>query len=86
MFKKYKFAINGIIVASVGIFLFGIYQIVYLQWAHSTFENYFVFRGCEQLLERTNDYGTCRVTGGKIIKIVKFNNKWYLDGDLPGIW
>jgi len=62
---------------------FGISQWLYLRKAHSTFENYYAFRGCVQLLEKTDDYGTCVTNSGQTIKIVKYQNKWYLDGDLP---
>lgn len=65
------------------IFIFGISQVLYLRKAHSTFENYYAFRGCVQLLEKTLDYGTCKLKNGQTIKIVKFDNRWFLDGDLP---
>lgn len=55
----------------------------YLRKAHSTFEDYFKFRGCVELIEKTDTYGICRLDSGKTIKIVKFENRWYLDGDLP---
>ena len=54
-----------------------------LQKAHSSFENYYAFRGCKQLIGKTADAGYCRTAAGQTIKIVKFQNKWYLDGDLP---
>lgn len=54
-----------------------------LRKAHSTFENYYAFRGCKQLLEKKADYGICKTENNQTIKIVKFNDKWYLDGDLP---
>ncbi len=76
----------GIIIISAAVILalvFGINQWLYLRKAHSTFENYYAFRGCAQLLEKTSDYGTCKLPSGETIKIVKFQNKWYLDGDLP---
>jgi len=65
---------------------FCIYWIGYLQIAHSTFENYYAFRGCVQLIEKTDTYGMCKLSSGQTIKLVKFKNKWYLDGDLsyPG--
>lgn len=76
--------ITAVIIATVAIIIaFGIYQILFLRKAHSSFENYYGFRGCVQLLNKTDNYGTCRVKSGQIIKIVKFNGKWYLDGDLP---
>ena len=65
------------------IFCLAINWIFVLQRAHSTFENYYAFRGCVQLISKTNDYGICRIASGKTIKIVKFSGKWYLDGDLP---
>jgi len=54
-----------------------------LNIAHSSFENYANFRGCNRLIERTDVSGTCQISSGEIIKIVKSDNKWYLDGDLP---
>ena len=66
--------------------IFGISQIILLKKAHSTFENYYKFRGCTELIEKTEDYGICKISSGQIIKIVKFQNKWFLDGDLPNCW
>jgi hypothetical protein len=63
--------------------VFGIYQVLYLRKAHSTFENYYAFRGCVQLIKKTQDYGICKISSGQTIKIVKFDNRWFLDGDLP---
>jgi hypothetical protein len=63
--------------------VFGIYQVFYLRKAHSSFENYYVFRGCIQLIKKTQDYGICKISSGQMIKIVKFDNRWFLDGDLP---
>lgn len=65
------------------IIAFGINQFIVLRKAHSTFENYYAFRGCTQLITRTSEFGTCKLSSGQTIKIVKFQNKWYLDGDLP---
>lgn len=64
-------------------FIFSVWWVFYLKKAHSTFENYYAFRGCVQLIERTDTYGICKLKGGEEIKIVKFNGKWFLDGDLP---
>jgi hypothetical protein len=55
----------------------------YVEHAHSTFENYYAFRGCQQLLTKTNSDATCRLPSGQVIKLVQVQNKWYLDGDLP---
>ncbi len=58
-------------------------QYLLLRKAHSTFANYYAFRGCVQLLQQTSEYGICKIQSGQTIKIVKFQGKWYLDGDLP---
>ena len=58
-------------------------QFLLVQKAHSSFENYYAFRGCTQLLEKTDAYATCQLADGKTIKMVQVNGKWYLDGDLP---
>ena len=65
------------------IFVFVINQMLLLRKAHSTFENYYAFRGCVELLKKTNNYGICKINTNQTIKIVKFHNKWYLDNDLP---
>ena len=56
---KTKTKIIGLISRLCLVFLiFGIYWIIYLNIAHSTFENYYKFRGCTELVNKTNDYGT----------------------------
>lgn len=73
-----------LLVLGVVIFLlFAVNQYFYLRKAHSTFENYYAFRGCVKLIQKTNTYGICKTSSGQTIKIVKFKDKWYLDGDLP---
>lgn len=62
---------------------FGLYWNHKLFIAHSTFENFYNFRGCTELITKTDTYGLCKVSSGQTIKIVKYQNKWYLDGDLP---
>ena len=87
MFRKTrKNLIIAIILVILLIVSFGIYWIKFLNKAHSTFENYYNFRGCVQLLNRQEDLGSCQTKSGQTIKIVKFNGKWYLDGDLPVCW
>jgi hypothetical protein len=82
-FLKNKAVIITILLAGILVGIFGIQQILYLRKAHSTFENYYAFRGCVQLIKRTEEYGICKTDTGQTIKIVKFQDKWYLDGDLP---
>lgn len=72
-----------IIISVVILFAVGIYWIFYLRWAHSSFSNYYKFRGCDKLINRTFDTGDCQLKSGATIKIVKYKEKWYLDGDLP---
>jgi hypothetical protein len=83
--RLFKSKVATIIILLVVILLiaFGVQQFFTLQLAHSTFDNYYAFRGCTHLIKRTNDYGLCKIASGQIIKIVKFQGKWYLDGDLP---
>lgn len=84
MFKdNTKNLIKAAIAIVISIAIFGAYQVVMLNEAHSTFENYYAFRGCTELLEKTDTYGTCKIASGETIKIVKFEDKWYLDSDLP---
>ena len=59
------------------------YQAYRVEVAHSTFDNYYAFRGCTQLLTKTDTSATCSLASGQVITIVQVNNKWYLDGDLP---
>lgn len=78
-----KIVIVIILLAVIVIFSFALNQFFVLRKAHSTFENYYTFRGCTQLLEKADTYGICKTSAGQTIKIVKYQNKWYLDGDLP---
>ena len=72
--------------AIIIVLVFGIQQIFILQNAHSTFDNYYAFRGCTQLLEKTDTSGICMTKSGATVTIVEINNKWYLQGDGPGVW
>ena len=73
----------GIVLVGLVILALGFGQWLSLRRAHSTFENYYAFRGCVGLVDKTDSYGHCKLASGQIIKLVKFDNKWYLDGDLP---
>ena len=81
--KKYKNLIIAAALIVIVVIIFGAYQIIMLKKAHSTFDNYYNFRGCTKLISRTSDYGICEISSGQTIKIVKFDNRWFLDGDLP---
>jgi hypothetical protein len=54
--------------------------------AHATFDSYYAFRGCTQLLEKTDTYGTCKTASGQTIQIILIDGKWYLENDGPGVW
>jgi len=84
--KKHKLLIIYAAIIAVIIIALGINWFFILDKAHSSFDNYYQFRGCTQLLTKTPDNGTCKIGNGQTIKIVKFNGKWYLDGDLPPGW
>lgn len=58
-------------------------QFLYVQKAHSSFENYYAFRGCVKLVTKTTVDATCQLASGKTIKIINVKGKWYLNGDLP---
>jgi len=75
-----------ILLAIIFMILIGIaiYWVLYLNYAHSSFENYYNFRGCVSLINKTVDYGYCRLKSGDVIKLVKYQGRWFLDGDLPG--
>jgi hypothetical protein len=71
---------------AVAIAIFGVYQVRKVEIAHSTFQNYYAFRGCVQLLDMTTVSADCMLASGKTIKLVEVRNKWYLNGDLPVCW
>jgi hypothetical protein len=84
--KKKKALLALIVIITAFLIASGIHQLRTVDIAHSSFENYYAFRGCVQLLEKTDTYGICKTASGKTIKIVLYNGKWYLDRDLPGVW
>lgn len=78
-----KIFLSITILVFIVIFALALNQWFVLRRAHGTFDNYYAFRGCTRLLEKADSFGTCQTESGQIIKIVQFQNKWYLDGDLP---
>lgn len=80
---KTKYWVLGALVL-FGLAIFCVYQVIALQVAHSTFENYYRFRSCTELIEKTDTYGICKISSGQTIKLVNVQNRWYLDGDVGG--
>lgn len=80
MINKKLLKIPGITVTVLGLLF--VLWVYYLRNAHSSFEKYYAFRGCKELVERTDAYARCKLTSGQIIKLVEVDSKWYLDGDL----
>jgi hypothetical protein len=69
-----------ILVVAGGVLSYEMYE---TNLAHSTFERYYTFRGCSELIDKTPTYGDCRIANGQEIKIVLYKGRWYLSGDLP---
>ena len=82
--KKIIFGIVILFIVAGG--AFAINQFLILQRAHSTFDNYYAFRGCTELISTTTTSGVCKTASGDTITIVEINGKWYLQGDGPGVW
>lgn len=62
---------------------FFLYQFITIRNAHLTFEGYCKWRGLE-VVNQSADYGWCKSQAtGQEFKMVLYNNRWYLDGDLP---
>jgi hypothetical protein len=80
--RKHTVIAISIIALSVVINL-AIAQFFIVQNAHTSFENYYKFRGCSTLVSKSIDSAVCKLSSGESIKIVLYQNKWYLDGDLP---
>lgn len=72
-------AVAIVVLALVGL---AIGQVVTLQHAHRSFDNYASFRGCQQITSRSVTSGTCRLANGQSITIVQDHGRWYLQGDL----
>jgi hypothetical protein len=80
---RYKGILTVILLVIVFLGTVAFLQVRTLQRAHSSFNNYYAFRGCTQLIKRTSTYGVCKTNSGNVITIVLYRGKWYLKGDLP---
>jgi hypothetical protein len=78
--------INIFLLIGIIVFTVGALWVHKLNLAHSTFERYSAFRGCTELVEKTETYGMCKTKSGAEIKMVLIDGNWYLEGDGPGIW
>ena len=76
----------AVVLIAIAAGAFALDQFIFLQKAHSTFDNYYAFRGCVQLISKTDTSGVCKTASGDTITIVEINGKWYLQGDGPGVW
>ena len=80
-----RFLIMGLAFSISFFILFGVffvYEGINTYNAHSTFLGYCNWRGLEPI-NQTSNYGYCNSSSGQIYKIVLFNGRWYLGGDLP---
>jgi hypothetical protein len=84
--KKKKIIVAVIVLVVVAGAVLVLDQYVVLKKAHSTFDNYYAFRGCTQLVSRTDTSGVCTTASGQTITIVEIDGRWYLQGDGPGVW
>ncbi len=78
-----KVLLSAVAVVIVVLIVFVVNEVRVLHKAHSTFANYYSFRGCVQLVTKAPTYGICKTGSGQTIKIVLYQGKWYLNGDLP---
>ena len=84
--RKHLWILAGVFAAGIAGLAIVVTQAAAVERAHSSFENYYVFRGCQQLISRTDSSARCRLASGKIITLVDYQRKWYLQGDLPVCW
>jgi hypothetical protein len=82
--RKALWGIVVVVIIAFGAFLAD--QVYETNLAHTTFDRYYAFRGCVELIDKTDTYADCKLANGQTIKLVLINGKWYLDGDGPGIW
>ena len=83
MNKKKKIIISIVVTLFILFGIFVIYEIITTYNAHKTFEGYCKWRGLA-VESKSANFGFCKNFNiDKEYKIVLFENKWYLDGDLP---
>ena len=80
--QKKRVLLGGAVLITVITIGFSAYWFEYLRMAHISFDNYYKFRGCTELLSKTEIDATCKLKDGQVIKLVQVKNKWFLDGDL----
>ena len=68
--KKYKIILTITLVVAIILIAVALEQFFVLRKAHSTFYNYYTFRGCVQLINKTDMSGTCKTSSGETINIV----------------
>ncbi|MDE1848871.1 MAG: hypothetical protein KGH55_02470 [Nanoarchaeota archaeon] len=76
-----SFVISIILFVSVS--SLSIYQIITTYEAHAALEGYCHWRGL-QVVNQSETFGYCKDSSGETYKIVLFDGRWYLNGDLPG--
>jgi len=77
--KNHLWAQFALVAVTLLVIFFG-WQLAILHKAHRTFDNYAAFRGCAAITSRTETSGTCTLGSGRSIKIVRFNDRWFLEG------
>src|SRR5262249_19575083 len=77
--QKPPMAQFALVAVTLLVIFFG-WQLAILHKAHRTFDNYAAFRGCAAITSRTETSGTCTLGSGRSIKIVRFNDRWFLEG------
>jgi hypothetical protein len=84
--KNKKLIFASCILISIIFAGFIFYQVITTYKAHETFEGYCKWRGLVPI-NKSADYGWCKnEISGETYKMVLFNNRWYLEGDLPNGW
>jgi hypothetical protein len=81
--KRNIFIILILLILLILIGSFVAYQMITTIKAHETFEGYCKWRGLA-VESKGSDFGYCKnLSTGKVDKIVLFEGRWYLNGDLP---